>query len=56
MAGVQPTQELPPWLAISSVTTVDATGGPTTETTLVMLPLTYLGPSVSAFPLTPFPF
>lgn len=46
MAGVQPTQELPPWLSLSSITTVDASGSPTTEATIVMLPLTYFGPSV----------
>jgi len=43
-----PTQELPPWMSYS--TTVIMTGpggGVVTSTTLLQLPLTYYGPSVS---------
>ncbi|KZT44276.1 hypothetical protein SISSUDRAFT_5 [Sistotremastrum suecicum HHB10207 ss-3] len=46
MAGQQPTQPLPSWLSFSSFTTVDASGAPTTEATIVTLPLTYFGPSI----------
>jgi hypothetical protein len=45
----QPTQELPPWLSFETTTRTNANGAPlTTETTLVYLPLTYFGPSVSS--------
>lgn len=44
----QPTQELPPWFTASVDTLLGADGVPfTTSTTLLFLPLTYYGPSVS---------
>ncbi|TDL25844.1 hypothetical protein BD410DRAFT_716917, partial [Rickenella mellea] len=42
----QPTQELPPWLSASTFTT-DVGGIQQTGTSVVNLPLTYFGPSVS---------
>lgn len=42
------TQELPPWLSFSVTTVTDANGTPeATSSSLVYLPLTYFGPSVS---------
>lgn len=46
VTSVLPTQQLPPYLSASTFTaTVD--GAQTIGTTLVELPLTYIGPSVS---------
>ena len=42
-----PTQELPPWLSYSTETFTDAAGIPVATSSLVYLPLTYYGPSVS---------
>jgi len=43
-----PTQELPSWLSYSSSVLTDDAGNPTsTYTTVINLPLTYYGPSVS---------
>ncbi|KAI0044298.1 hypothetical protein FA95DRAFT_1562431 [Auriscalpium vulgare] len=42
-----PTQQLPPWLSISTSIATDANGNPTaTATTLLQLPLTYYGPPI----------
>ncbi|EAU85188.1 hypothetical protein CC1G_06204 [Coprinopsis cinerea okayama7 len=41
-----PTQHYPPWLTPSQVVVTDAAGAVSTETTIVYLPLTYLGPSI----------
>ena len=44
----QPTQVYPPWLTPSVSAITNAVGVPvSTETTIVYLPLTYYGPSVS---------
>ena len=44
----QPTQVFPPWLTPSVSAVTNAAGVPVaTETTIVYLPLTYFGPSVS---------
>ncbi|KAI0290266.1 hypothetical protein B0F90DRAFT_1787686 [Multifurca ochricompacta] len=46
-----PTQQLPSWLSLSTSLATNAAGQPTaTFTTLLTLPLTYFGPSVSFFP------
>ena len=45
----QPSQVFPPWLTPSVSAVTNAAGVPVaTETTIVYLPLTYFGPSVSA--------
>ncbi|KAJ3520723.1 hypothetical protein NMY22_g12621 [Coprinellus aureogranulatus] len=41
-----PTQEYPPWLTPSAVVSTNAAGEVVTSTTIVYLPLTYLGPSI----------
>ncbi|KAF5341844.1 hypothetical protein D9611_001293 [Ephemerocybe angulata] len=41
-----PTQEYPPWLSPSAVTSTNAAGEVVTSTTVVYLPITYLGPSI----------
>ncbi|TFK21461.1 hypothetical protein FA15DRAFT_597809 [Coprinopsis marcescibilis] len=41
-----PTQEYPPWLSPSPVLVTDAAGVVATHTTVIYLPLTYLGPSI----------
>ncbi|RXW19368.1 hypothetical protein EST38_g6487 [Candolleomyces aberdarensis] len=41
-----PTQEYPPWLTPSEVVGTNAAGQVVTSTTIVYLPLTYLGPSI----------
>jgi UDP-N-acetylglucosamine:LPS N-acetylglucosamine transferase len=46
----QPTQELPPWLSASTVVVTNPGGSAVTTTTVVRLPLTYYGPSVSCLP------
>jgi hypothetical protein len=44
----QPTQQFPPWLSYSPIIFTDAAGAPvSTTSTIVYLPLTYYGPSVS---------
>jgi hypothetical protein len=47
----QPTQELPPWLSASLTVITDPAGELITTTTVVQLPLTYYGPSVSLCPI-----
>lgn len=49
VSSVLPTQELPSYLSASTFTTTVAGVG-TTGTTLVAVPLTYIGPSVSTSP------
>ncbi|TEB23257.1 hypothetical protein FA13DRAFT_1715501 [Coprinellus micaceus] len=41
-----PTQEYPPWLSPSAVVSTNAAGEVVTSTTVVYLPLTYIGPSI----------
>lgn len=47
MAAPAPTQEYPDWLSPSRYATTLANGAVDTATTIVYLPLTYYGPSVS---------
>jgi hypothetical protein len=42
-------QQLPSWMSFSSVSITDASGVETVVPTIVTLPLTYIGPSVSHF-------
>ena len=48
----QPTQVFPPWLTPSVSVVTNAVGTPVaTDTSIVFLPLTYFGPSVSVLPV-----